>query len=332
MRLPPEILESETADEKVRDAPGGETVAAETRERRMNRAMWKCSTDVTRDKRVTISPTTNAPRSCDGLRAGCRSTRSESIPAVSGILPAPSGGSERSCFHDLLIGVTHFFRDRASFASLEANIPQLFAGKSKEDQVRVWAAGCATGEEAYSIAMLLCEHAERLDAPPSIQVFATDVDEQAIDDARQGLYPSTIEADVSAERLRRFFAKDHGLYRVRKALREKVLFAAHNLLEATRPFRTLRSRLLPQPPHLSHAESTGTSFSTSSIFRSGPAACSSSAERKAAALRMRFSRPWTRSIVSLCAAPSPAPLGKFHSFPRGRAIAPWRRLRANFPP
>ena len=134
--------------------------------------------------------------------------------------------------------MTHFFRDQESFAALEANIPQLFAGKKKDDQIRVWVAGCATGEEAYSIAMLLCEHAERLDSPPTVQIFATDIDDQAIDDAREGLYPATIEADVSQERLRRFFRKDHGRYRVKKELREKVLFASHNLLKDA-PFSRL---------------------------------------------------------------------------------------------
>src|SRR5207237_10181642 len=97
-------------------------------------------------------------------------------------------------------------------------------------EVRVWVAGCASGEEAYSISMLLCEHCDRLDDPPKIQVFATDINEQAIADARDGLYPSMIEADVTPERLREYFQRDHGRYRVRKEIREKVLFAAHNLL------------------------------------------------------------------------------------------------------
>src|SRR5918998_1018282 len=78
--------------------------------------------------------------------------------------------------------------------------------------------------------MLLCEHCARLNDPPNVQVFATDVDEEAIADARDGLYPSMIEADVSSERLREFFVRDHGRYRVRKEIREKVLFAHHNLL------------------------------------------------------------------------------------------------------
>lgn len=136
----------------------------------------------------------------------------------------------RALLQDLLIGVTHFFRDQDAFAALEANIPQIFAGRRPTDQIRVWVAGCASGEEAYSVAMLLCEHAERLEQPPSIQIFATDLDEHAIQDARAGLYPRTIEADISQERLRRFFDRDPARYRVKKTLRERILFAAHNLL------------------------------------------------------------------------------------------------------
>src|SRR5205814_2810920 len=100
----------------------------------------------------------------------------------------------RALLQDLLIGVTHFFRDQSSFAALEANIPQLFAGRARNDALRIWVAGCASGEEAYSIGMLLSEYAERLDHPPSFQIFASDLDEHAIHDARSGLYPTTIEA------------------------------------------------------------------------------------------------------------------------------------------
>ncbi len=185
----------------------------------------------------TIWRITNAPPSCAGSRAGCRSIRSRTIPPYLEFLRTHPAKRAR-LLQDLLIGVTHFFRDRESFAALEANVPQLFAGKKQDDQVRVWVAGCATGEEAYSIAMLLCEHAARLESPPAIQIFATDIDEQAIHDARDGLYPATIEADVSQERLRRFFDRDHGRYRVKKEMREKVLFASHNLLKDA-PFSRL---------------------------------------------------------------------------------------------
>lgn len=140
--------------------------------------------------------------------------------------------------HDLLICVTHFFRDEEAFAALERQIPQLFSGKKPNDQVRVWVPACATGEEAYSIAILLSEHASRLESPPSIQIFATDLDEEAIQAARDGTYPETIAADVSRERLRRYFQEVHGRYRVRKEVREQVLFAVHDLLRDS-PFSRL---------------------------------------------------------------------------------------------
>jgi two-component system CheB/CheR fusion protein len=132
---------------------------------------------------------------------------------------------------DLLITVTNFFRDRDAFAALEQEVvPKLFEGKAANDVVRVWAIGCATGEEAYSIAILLCEYAARLAHPPRIQIFATDIDESAIADARECRYPHTIALDVSPERLRQFFIKAGDEYRVKKELRELILFAAHNVL------------------------------------------------------------------------------------------------------
>lgn len=131
---------------------------------------------------------------------------------------------------DLLISVTNFFRDRDAWTALEAIIPLLFAGKGPSDQVRVWVTACATGEEAYSVAMLLDEYASTLDHPPAIQVFATDIDETAIHQARQARYLETIAGDVSPERLRRYFVVEQGRYRVKEELRERVLFAHHNVL------------------------------------------------------------------------------------------------------
>jgi two-component system CheB/CheR fusion protein len=132
---------------------------------------------------------------------------------------------------DLLISVTNFFRDSEAFEALERNvIPRLFADKGAGDFVRVWTAGCATGEEAYSLAMLLCEFSSGMTNAPSIQVFATDIDEDAIAFARDGLYTLNDAADVSPERLRRFFVKEGEGYRVRRELRELVLFAHHNLI------------------------------------------------------------------------------------------------------
>ena len=161
--------------------------------------------------------------------------------------------------HDMLISVTNFFRDRDAFTALESNIPQRFAGKTAADQVRVWVAGCATGEEAYTVAILLTEHAAKLEAPPAIQVFATDLDEDVIGIARAGLYPPTIEADVSSERLRLFFQKDHGRYRIRKEVRERVLFSVHNLLKDS-PFSAPGPDYLPQSAHLSQARRAGSAL------------------------------------------------------------------------
>ena len=137
----------------------------------------------------------------------------------------------QALLRDFLISVTQFFRDSEAFDVLERDvIPALFEGKRARDQVRVWVAGCATGEEAYSIAMLLCEHRSQLPDPPDIQVFATDIDESALERAREGYYPEVAAADVSEERLRRFFDRDARGVRVKQELRQIVLFARHNLL------------------------------------------------------------------------------------------------------
>ncbi len=133
---------------------------------------------------------------------------------------------------ELLISVTSFFRDAQGYELLERRvIPQLFAGKQSSDQLRVWIAGCATGEEAYSVAILLAEAAGTLATPPAIQVFGSDLDERAISIAREGLYSEADVADLSEERLRRFFARDQMRYRVRRELRDMVLFAHHDIIK-----------------------------------------------------------------------------------------------------
>jgi two-component system CheB/CheR fusion protein len=132
---------------------------------------------------------------------------------------------------DLLISVTNFFRDKEAFAELENKIiPELFAGKTAADQVRVWCVGCATGEEAFSLAILLSEQAARMTSPPKIQIFASDISEAAISYAREGRYDETIELDVTPERLQQFFEKERDYYRVKKQIREMILFAPHNIL------------------------------------------------------------------------------------------------------
>jgi two-component system CheB/CheR fusion protein len=137
----------------------------------------------------------------------------------------------QSLIRNLLINVTNFFRDPEAFDSLDRNVlPGLFAARTREDTIRVWSAGCASGEEAYSLAILLSEWAERVPDPPRLQVFATDIDDEAIAEARKHRYGDVMEADVSPERLERFFLKEHDGYRVRKELREMVLFAPHDFL------------------------------------------------------------------------------------------------------
>jgi two-component system CheB/CheR fusion protein len=133
-------------------------------------------------------------------------------------------------FAELLISVTVFFRDPKAFDILaQEAIPRLFADRERDEPVRVWVPGCATGEEAYSLAMLLLEAAAKMDVRPEIQVFATDLDSGALAVARQGLYPGAIEADVGEDRLRRFFTSEGEHFRVKRD-RDMVLFANHSLL------------------------------------------------------------------------------------------------------
>jgi PAS domain S-box-containing protein len=136
-----------------------------------------------------------------------------------------------SLLKNLLINVTNFFRDKESFAALEKKvIPSLFEGKSADDNVRVWVAGCSSGEEAYSVAILLHEYAATLPDPPKVQIFASDVDDDVISEARDGRFTEAVVSDVSHERLRLYFTKEDDLYRVRKSIREMILFAPHNIL------------------------------------------------------------------------------------------------------
>jgi two-component system CheB/CheR fusion protein len=137
-------------------------------------------------------------------------------------------------FGDLLIGVTHFFRDPEAFKALEEQvIPNLFAGKHEGAGVRVWSPGCSTGEEAYSLAILMQEHLEAIKQSNQVQVFATDLDSRAIAKARTGLYPLSIAADISPERLSRFFTidSDGSAYRIHKSIRDMVVFSVHNLIK-----------------------------------------------------------------------------------------------------
>ena len=136
-------------------------------------------------------------------------------------------------FKELLIGVTSFFRDPAAWDQLRDRVlPTLFDARPHAHVFRAWVAGCSTGEEAYSLAILFKEAAENVKPPRalSLQIFATDLDEDAIDKARRGVYPANIAADVSDRRLSRFFVQDDHGYRVGKEIRETVIFATQNVV------------------------------------------------------------------------------------------------------
>ena len=137
-------------------------------------------------------------------------------------------------FLDMLIGVTNFFRDPEAFKALDEQIiPKLFTGRPADATIRVWVPGCSTGEEAYSIAILLAEHQESMKQSFKVQVFATDIDARAIATARAGLYPASIAADISPERLARFFAAEPGgnIYRINKSIRDMLVFSEQNVIK-----------------------------------------------------------------------------------------------------
>ena len=134
-------------------------------------------------------------------------------------------------FQELLIGVTQFFRDPAAFEALsEKVIPKILEQKSSHSPVRIWVPGCSSGEEALSLAMLFVEAIEERGEHHELQIFATDLDSNAIARARKAEYPEAIAADVSEERLKRFFTRKDSLYRVKTEIREKIVYAIQNLV------------------------------------------------------------------------------------------------------
>jgi two-component system, chemotaxis family, CheB/CheR fusion protein len=148
-------------------------------------------------------------------------------------------GEVKALFKDLLIGVTRFFRDPEAWHYLEEKVlPSLLREREAGAPLRVWVAGCGTGEEAYSLGMLLIEQSHAAQWSGPIQIFASDVDKEALDIGRTGIYPGSIAADVPAAYLRRFFVKDGNHYRVSKELREAIIFAEQNLI-ADPPFSKL---------------------------------------------------------------------------------------------
>lgn len=132
---------------------------------------------------------------------------------------------------ELLISVTSFFRDPPAWKALaEEAIPRLLDDRPDGQQLRVWVPGCATGEEAYSVAIILEEQIRRSERTHPVQIFATDLDERAIDVARAGLYPEGVSADVSVERLKTFFSRQDGAYRIHKSIRDTIVFAQQNVI------------------------------------------------------------------------------------------------------
>ena len=140
-------------------------------------------------------------------------------------------GEVNTLVGDLLIGVTNFFRDTKAFEALQQLVmPRLFEGKGPSDTIRVWVPGCATGEEVYSLAILLREQAEQSRSRAKIQVFATDIDEAALAVARAGRYPDTLLQGVSKDRLERFFTSEGTSYVVNKSIRDVCVFSSHSVL------------------------------------------------------------------------------------------------------
>lgn len=142
--------------------------------------------------------------------------------------------------NELLIGVTKFFRDGAAFESLKTQMVERFEKKKSNNPLRIWIAGCSTGEEAYSVAILALEYLDSLTlkTKPKLQIFATDLDGNAVAHARTGFYFKNIASDVSPQRLERFFVeKDEG-YVVKKEVRDVIIFTQHNLIKDA-PFNKL---------------------------------------------------------------------------------------------
>ncbi|MGR9116623.1 MAG: CheR family methyltransferase [Gammaproteobacteria bacterium] len=135
-------------------------------------------------------------------------------------------------FKELLINVTHFFRDSEAYEVLaQKALPKLLEGKSDQQVLRIWVPGCSSGEEAYSIGILLKEVLEKQGKTNKFQIFATDLDLSTINMAREGTYPVGIESDVSSVRLKRFFKKENDHYRICKEIRDSVIFASQNLIK-----------------------------------------------------------------------------------------------------
>lgn len=223
--IPRKLITLREATEKIQFWPEGDRMPNEVEEKALRGVLAslraRTNHDFSNYKRSTV------------LRRVARRLQVNNLLEVSEYLNfmREHPGEAQELLKDMLISVTNFFRDNDAFLTLKNQvIPRIFDGREATQQVRVWISGCATGEEAYSLAIIMLEYAETLDHPPIIQIFATDIDEEGITEAREGLFPESIEADVSPERLRRFFHKEGHQYRIKKEVRDAVLFAPHNVL------------------------------------------------------------------------------------------------------
>jgi two-component system CheB/CheR fusion protein len=143
-------------------------------------------------------------------------------------------GSEdelKALLKDLLISVTNFFRDPEAFESLKVQVKELLTHKPEDSDLRVWVAGCATGEEAYSVAIVISECLDEMKKRLKVQLYATDIDIDALHTARTGNYPANIVADVTPKRLKRFFDKQENSYRIKNEIRERIVFAPQDFIK-----------------------------------------------------------------------------------------------------
>ena len=155
----------------------------------------------------------------------------------------------RTLHEDVLINVTRFFRDPELWLSLSTHVlPTFFKNRSAEKPIRIWCAGCATGEEAYSLAIIVLEYLTANGLDTTVQIFGTDASEFAIETARTAIYPETLMGEISPDRLRRFFVKVDRGYQVSKRVRDCCIFARQNL--SSDPLFAYRLAELPQRHYL----------------------------------------------------------------------------------
>lgn len=170
------------------------------------------------------------PRSLERrIRRRVVATESHSMEAYADLLQSSPQEVER-VVREMFISVTQFFRDSEAFAALNVELGQLLAQKPEGEELRVWVPGCATGEEAYSLAMLIAEHFERLQRWPQVRLFATDLDTAALTKARRGIFSAAASTEVPAKLAAKYLTVDGDVCHIVKRLRELVIFSEHNIL------------------------------------------------------------------------------------------------------